>query len=261
MPDALNLFPARIPWGAVDLPGGKGQAPSRGQVTLSNEAFKALALLQQRVGGANSNIALNAVLAGPSSGNPGLPTFRALTNADLPIAAVQAANLVYAGPLTGVPAVPTFRSLASSDVPGWLLRAFSAYRATALNIASAAYTIPICDTISLNQGSAYSATTGTFTAPDLGANFYTFKAGAQLNAFTAAAPNFLMSFFLNGAEYKTVLFLGNIALGAQPLIGGSCDAVMNQGDTMDFRIYQDSGAIQSINPQSSRCWFQGHRVA
>ena len=94
----------------------------------------------------------NFIFAGPSSGSPAAPTFRALTTADIPalgygtgsvtsvglslpsIMAVtgspvttsgtltgtlttQAANAIFAGPSSGAGAAPTFRSLTTADIP------------------------------------------------------------------------------------------------------------------------------------------------
>jgi hypothetical protein len=92
----------------------------------------------------------NFVWAGPTTGSPGAPTFRALVAADLPgggvgtvtsvglalpsifnvtnspvtgsgtltgALATQTAGLVFASPATGVAAAPTFRALATTDIP------------------------------------------------------------------------------------------------------------------------------------------------
>jgi len=94
----------------------------------------------------------NFIFAGPSSGSPAAPTFRALTTADIPalgygtgtvtsvalslpsIIAVtgspvttsgtltgtlttQAANAIFAGPSSGAGAAPTFRALTTADIP------------------------------------------------------------------------------------------------------------------------------------------------
>ncbi len=97
------------------------------------------------------NQTANLVWAGPSTGVPAPPTFRALVTADMPAGTgtvtsvaqtvptsilsvtgspvtttgtlaialqTQTANLVWAGPTTGVPATPTFRSLVAADLPG-----------------------------------------------------------------------------------------------------------------------------------------------
>ena len=88
------------------------------------------------------------VFAGPSSGSPAIPTFRALTSTDIPALSyvtsvglsapsiftvtnspvtssgtltftlnTETAATVFAGPATGSPAVPTFRALAATDIP------------------------------------------------------------------------------------------------------------------------------------------------
>lgn len=99
------------------------------------------------LGLANENA--NLVWAGPTTGSPAAPTFRALVTADLPAGtgtvtsvglsapgifsvsgspvtasgtlgltlATQSANLVWAGPTSGGAASPTFRSLVDSDLP------------------------------------------------------------------------------------------------------------------------------------------------
>ena len=92
----------------------------------------------------------NFIFAGPSSGSPAAPTFRALTTADIPALAygsvssvalalpsimsvsgspvtssgtltgtltTQAANAIFAGPSSGAAAAPTFRSLTTADIP------------------------------------------------------------------------------------------------------------------------------------------------
>jgi hypothetical protein len=92
----------------------------------------------------------NLIFAGPSSGSPAAPTFRALTTADIPslsygsVSSValslpsimsvsgspvtssgtltgalttQAANEIFAGPSSGAAAAPTFRSLTTADIP------------------------------------------------------------------------------------------------------------------------------------------------
>jgi hypothetical protein len=92
----------------------------------------------------------NFVFAGPSSGSPAAPTFRALTTADIPALAygtvtsvglalpsimtvsgspvtssgtltgtltTQAVNAIFAGPSSGAAASPTFRSLTTADIP------------------------------------------------------------------------------------------------------------------------------------------------
>ena len=92
----------------------------------------------------------NFVFAGPSSGSPAAPTFRALTTADIPALAygsvssvglalpsimtvsgspvtssgtltgtltTQAVNAIFAGPSSGAAAAPTFRSLTTADIP------------------------------------------------------------------------------------------------------------------------------------------------
>ena len=92
----------------------------------------------------------NFVFAGPLSGSPAAPTFRALTTADIPALAygtvtsvglalpsimtvsgspvtssgtltgaltTQAVNAIFAGPSSGAAAAPTFRSLTTADIP------------------------------------------------------------------------------------------------------------------------------------------------
>jgi len=92
----------------------------------------------------------NFIFAGPSSGSPAAPTFRALTTADIPALAygsvssvalslpsimtvsgspvtssgtltgtltTQAVNAIFAGPSSGSAAAPTFRSLTTADIP------------------------------------------------------------------------------------------------------------------------------------------------
>ena len=92
----------------------------------------------------------NFIFAGPSSGSPAAPTFRALTTADIPALAygsvssvglalpsimtvsgspvtssgtltgtltTQAVNAIFAGPSSGAAAAPTFRSLTTADIP------------------------------------------------------------------------------------------------------------------------------------------------
>lgn len=92
----------------------------------------------------------NFVFAGPSSGSPAAPTFRALTTADIPALAygsvssvglalpsimtvsgspvtssgtltgtltTQSVNAIFAGPSSGAAAAPTFRSLTTADIP------------------------------------------------------------------------------------------------------------------------------------------------
>jgi hypothetical protein len=94
----------------------------------------------------------NFIFAGPSSGSPAAPTFRALTTADIPALAygagsvtsvalslpsiievtgspvttsgtltgtltTQAANAIFAGPSSGAGAAPTFRALTTADIP------------------------------------------------------------------------------------------------------------------------------------------------
>ena len=92
----------------------------------------------------------NFVFAGPSSGSPAAPTFRALTTDDIPALAygsvssvglalpsimtvsgspvtssgtltgtltTQAVNAIFAGPSSGAAAAPTFRSLTTADIP------------------------------------------------------------------------------------------------------------------------------------------------
>jgi hypothetical protein len=95
------------------------------------------------------NETANRVFAGPTTGVPAVPTFRALVAADIPalsyvssvaLAAptaeftvsgspvtstgtltfvwkTQNANIVFAGPSTGAAATPTFRSLVAADIP------------------------------------------------------------------------------------------------------------------------------------------------
>ena len=90
----------------------------------------------------------NFIFAGPSSGAPAAPTFRALTTADIPSLSyvtsvalalpsimsvsgspvtssgtltgtltTQAVNAIFAGPSSGAAAAPTFRSLTTADIP------------------------------------------------------------------------------------------------------------------------------------------------
>lgn len=92
----------------------------------------------------------NFIFAGPSSGSPAAPTFRALTTADIPALAygsvssvglalpsimtvsgspvtssgtltgtltTQSVNTLFAGPSSGAAAAPTFRSLTTADIP------------------------------------------------------------------------------------------------------------------------------------------------
>jgi len=92
----------------------------------------------------------NFIFAGPSSGSPAAPTFRALTTADIPALAygsvssvglalpsimtvsgspvtssgtltgtltTQSVNAIFAGPSSGAAAAPTFRSLTTADIP------------------------------------------------------------------------------------------------------------------------------------------------
>jgi hypothetical protein len=90
----------------------------------------------------------NFVFAGPTSGVPAAPTFRALTTADIPALSyvtsvalalpsimtvsgspvtssgtltgtltTQAVNAIFAGPSSGAAAAPTFRSLTTADIP------------------------------------------------------------------------------------------------------------------------------------------------
>ena len=60
--------------------------------------------------------AINTVFAGPTSGSPGVPTFRSLVTADLPSSLVgsQAANTFFAAP-DGSAGVPSFRRIVPTD--------------------------------------------------------------------------------------------------------------------------------------------------
>ena len=92
--------------------------------------------------------AVNSIFAGPSSGVAAVPTFRALTTADIPALSyvtsvalalpsimtvsgspvttsgtltgtltTQAVNSIFAGPSSGADAAPTFRALTTADIP------------------------------------------------------------------------------------------------------------------------------------------------
>ena len=92
--------------------------------------------------------AVNSIFAGPSSGVAAVPTFRALTTADIPALSyvtsvalalpsimtvsgspvttsgtltgaltTQAVNSIFAGPSSGAAAAPTFRALTTADIP------------------------------------------------------------------------------------------------------------------------------------------------
>ncbi len=112
------------------------------------------------------NIGPNLVLAGPSSGAAGPPTFRPLASADLPPPGPpgpQSANTVYAGPVSGVPATPGFRALVSADVPGLPVSVLD-YGAS---ISAADNSAAFAAAFAANCGKAVSVPQGTwrFTSP------------------------------------------------------------------------------------------------
>lgn len=264
MPDALNLFPARVPWGVVDLPGVNGGAPTRGQVTLTQEAFRALNLLQSRVGGTSSNIPLNTVLAGPASGNPGFPTFRSLVAADLPaaVAGAQAKNLVYAGPASGANAVPAFRGLVNADLPASSLASCQITKAAGQAITSAAFNVIVFDTVITNVGACYTVPFNAFSPVPGVAGLYLILFSVQVQTPAFATTNVIASIFLNGVEALRCFWRTDVlASRAIQASGFGLVAMNGASDFIQINVYQDSGANATVNPGSGATYFQAFRIA
>jgi len=159
--------------------------------------------------------AANVLLAGPASGAGAVPTFRALTTADLPalpygtgtvtsvglslpsIMAVtnspvttsgtltgtlttQSVNSIFAGPSSGAAAAPTFRALTTTDIPA--LSYVTSVSGTAGRITATTGLTPIID---LASGVITAGTTGSITAiPVITVDTY----GRVTSITTAANP-------------------------------------------------------------------------
>jgi hypothetical protein len=157
----------------------------------------------------------NSVLAGPTNGAAAVPTFRALTTADLPalpygtgtvtsvglslpsiiavsgspvttsgtltgVLTTQAINAIFAGPSSGAGAAPTFRSLVTSDIPA--LSYVSSVSGTTGRVTSTGGLTPVID---LESGVITAGTTGSITEiPVITVDTY----GRVTNITTAANP-------------------------------------------------------------------------
>jgi hypothetical protein len=157
----------------------------------------------------------NVLLAGPASGAGAVPTFRALTTADLPALpygtgtvtsvaltlpsiisvsgspittsgtlagtlTTQSVNSIFAGPSSGAAAAPTFRALTTTDIPA--LSYVSSVSGTAGRITSTGGLTPVID---LASGVIAAGTTGSITAiPVITVDTY----GRVTSITTAANP-------------------------------------------------------------------------
>lgn len=157
----------------------------------------------------------NVLLAGPASGAGAVPTFRALTTADLPALpygtgtvtsvaltlpsiitvsgspittsgtlagtlTTQSVNSIFAGPSSGAAAAPTFRALTTTDIPA--LSYVSSVSGTTGRITSTGGLTPVID---LASGVIAAGTTGSITAiPVITVDTY----GRVTSITTAANP-------------------------------------------------------------------------
>lgn len=157
----------------------------------------------------------NSLFAGPTSGAGAVPTFRALTTADIPALpygtgtvtsvglslpsimtvsgspvtssgtltgtlTTQAVNAIFAGPSSGAAAAPTFRALTTADIPA--LSYVSSVSGTTGRITSTGGLTPIID---LASGVITAGTTGSITAiPVITVDTY----GRVTSITTAANP-------------------------------------------------------------------------
>ena len=157
----------------------------------------------------------NFVFAGPASGVPAAPTFRALTTADIPALSyvtsvglslpsimtvsgspvtssgtltgaltTQAVNTVFAGPSSGAAAAPTFRALTTADIPALGGATISNDTTTATNLYPLFSTATSGALVNIYTGNAnllYKPSTGELTA-----TAHVSSNGIQINANTVA---------------------------------------------------------------------------
>jgi hypothetical protein len=166
----------------------------------------------------------NFVFAGPASGSPAAPTFRALTTADIPALSyvtsvglalpsimtvsgspvtssgtltgaltTQAVNTVFAGPSSGAAAAPTFRALTTADIPALGGATISNDTTTATNLYPLFSTATSGALINIYTGNAnylYKPSTGELTATaHVSSNGIQINANAVATSYTIATGN------------------------------------------------------------------------
>jgi len=165
----------------------------------------------------------NFIFAGPSSGSPAAPTFRALTTADIPalsyvtsvalslpsIMAVtgspvttsgtltgtlttQAANAIFAGPSSGAGAAPTFRSLTTADIPamGATITNDTTTSTNVYPLFAAATSGSLTTVYTGNANYLYKPSTGELTSTAMiSSNGITLNANTIATSYTIAAGN------------------------------------------------------------------------
>jgi hypothetical protein len=166
----------------------------------------------------------NFVFAGPASGSPAAPTFRALTTADIPALSyvtsvglalpsimtisgspvtssgtltgaltTQAVNTVFAGPSSGAAAAPTFRALTTADIPALGGATISNDTSTATNLYPLFSTATSGALINIYTGNAnylYKPSTGELTATaHVSSNGIQINANAVATSYTIATGN------------------------------------------------------------------------
>ncbi len=166
----------------------------------------------------------NFVFAGPASGSPAAPTFRALTTADIPALSyvtsvglalpsimtvsgspvtssgtltgaltTQAVNTVFAGPSSGAAAAPTFRALTTADIPALGGATISNDTTTATNLYPLFSTATSGALVNIYTGNAnylYKPSTGELTATaHVSSNGIQINANAVATSYTIATGN------------------------------------------------------------------------
>ena len=165
----------------------------------------------------------NFIFAGPSSGSPTAPTFRALTTADIPALSyvtsvalslpsiitvsgspvtssgtltgtltTQAANAIFAGPSSGAGAAPTFRSLTTADIPA-IGATITNDTTTATNVYplfAGATSGSLTTVYTGNANLLYKPSTGELTSTAMiSSNGITLNANTIATSYTIAAGN------------------------------------------------------------------------
>lgn len=128
-----------------------------------------------------------------------------------------------------------------------------------------------------NNGVAQSIPSGAFTqlnfsteaydvGSDFAANAWTPPAGRLVTmkgavaiATVAAAANYTVAIFKNGAEYKRGTMYTSNQVGTQ-VVTVVCDDVPNGTDVYSLRVYQSTGAAQNTNGGANLTYFQGCSV-